>query len=389
MNDRRDPQTSHAARISGVSGRERTAFITTIALLGMFVVALAIPGDGELSAIVNDPDRPSLLPSSTMPVASIPPDTVPPNPTWAANAVEFRGSIGESFDFQCPPNGTLEPIWGTSVYADSSSVCTAAVHLAFITPDLGGQVQIVIRPGSESYEGTTLNGISSGSRGRWPGSFEMRGPPPWTGEPAKPGPPDGPWGATAVSHRGAFDQEFDYDCPANGQTGPVWGTGTYTDDSSVCTAAVHDGLITREDGGTVRISIRSGRASYPGSFRNGVRSMPWDRWDGSFDFFQPDSGPPLTSFETAERHRSAIGQEFRYDCLPDGPVGPVWGTAVYTDDSSVCTAAVHAGVIILGEGGTVTIVIEPGLDSYTGSNRNGVSSESWGRWAGSFRILGP
>jgi polar amino acid transport system substrate-binding protein len=57
---------------------------------------------------------------------------------------------------------------------------------------------------------------------------------------------------------------------------------------------------------------------------------------------------------------------------------------VYTSDSSVCTAAVHVGLITLVQGGTATIEIRPGQDSYTGSDRNGIHSAQYGPWDASY-----
>jgi hypothetical protein len=68
--------------------------------------------------------------------------------------------------------------------------------------------------------------------------------------------------------------------------------------------------------------------------------------------------------------------------------GAVWGTDVYTDDSTVAAAAVHAGVLAAGETKTVTVTILPGQASYPASTRNGVSSASWGSWAGSYSFAG-
>ena len=69
-----------------------------------------------------------------------------------------------------------------------------------------------------------------------------------------------------------------------------------------------------------------------------------------------------------------------------GPVGSVWGTGTYTDDSSICTAAVHAGVITPDDGGTVVIEIAPGQSSYQGSTAHGVTSNDYGEFGGSFRF---
>lgn len=92
------------------------------------------------------------------------------------------------------------------------------------------------------------------------------------------------WDTNATAFRDRGGLQVLYQCEAGGQFRTVWGTDVYTDDSSVCTAAVHMGLITRENGGTVRIQIAPGRESYTGTQRNGVRSSNYGRWSGSFVF---------------------------------------------------------------------------------------------------------
>ena len=117
-----------------------------------------------------------------------------------------------------------------------------------------------------------------------------------TTAPSSSGPPPDPtviptvrpislWERTATHNRGTSGERYAYDCPSGGSLLPLWGTRVYTDDSSVCTAAVHRGLITLEDGGTVTIEIRRGRDSYRGTSRNGVISQAWlEPWPGSFVF---------------------------------------------------------------------------------------------------------
>ena len=98
-----------------------------------------------------------------------------------------------------------------------------------------------------------------------------------------PAPPAGwAWHDSPIGHRDAIGQTFDYVCPANGGFGYLAGTDVYTDDSSVCTAAVHAGWLTREVGGIVRVVVRPGQATYEGSLRNGILSEPYDAWAGSF-----------------------------------------------------------------------------------------------------------
>lgn len=96
---------------------------------------------------------------------------------------------------------------------------------------------------------------------------------------------------------------------------------------------------------------------------------------------------PIAWTLTASEHRGENGTEFSYQCPPGGPPNSVWGTDTYTDDSSVCSAAVHVGLITVEDGGDVVIEIRPGEDSYTGTERNGIGSGDWGNWSGSFEFV--
>jgi hypothetical protein len=70
--------------------------------------------------------------------------------------------------------------------------------------------------------------------------------------------------------------------------------------------------------------------------------------------------------------------------------GIVWGTDVYTHDSQIAAAAVHAGVLRDGERGIVRVTYVDTLNvAFTGSQRNGVWSESWGAWPVGFRVERP
>lgn len=92
---------------------------------------------------------------------------------------------------------------------------------------------------------------------------------------------------------------------------------------------------------------------------------------------------------TATELNGRNGQKFAYPCPPNGTPSTIWGTDTYTDDSSVCTAGVHAGVITFSSGGYVFIQIEPGQDNYTGTTRNGVASNDYASWGGSYVIFKP
>jgi hypothetical protein len=58
--------------------------------------------------------------------------------------------------------------------------------------------------------------------------------------------------------------------------------------------------------------------------------------------------------------------------------GIVYGTDIYTEDSSVNMAAVHAGILSVGQTATIRKNFGGNMSSYTGSTRNGVTSVSYG-----------
>jgi len=146
------------------------------------------------------------------------------------------------------------------------------------------------------------------------------------------------WEATASSLTEA-EKIFTQTCSPGGTAHYVWGSDIYTADSSICTAAVHAGLITYERGGTVTIEL---------------------------------------SYE--------VGKTYKFKCPAGGKQNFIWGTDVYTADSSICNAAVHVGRITLDGGGKVTIELRPGQSSYQGTMRNGVKSNEYGTYAHSFVV---
>lgn len=183
-------------------------------------------------------------------------------------------------------------------------------------------------------------------------------------------------------------------CPPNGAFDSVWGSDTYTKDSSLCNAAVHAGVISRQFGGNVRVRIKSGLPLYLGSLRNGVESLSYGNYSVSFSFVNPATGAEVSSTTPLvvswnyrpTTLRSYQGSLFTFICPANGTVGSLWGTGTYTDDSSLCSAAVHDGKISLLKGGEVRVRMAPGLTSYLGSRRNGITSNSYGSWSGSFTL---
>jgi hypothetical protein len=218
---------------------------------------------------------------------------------------------------------------------------------------------------------------------------------------------------------------FSVHCPSNVSPpkGPLWGTDLYTADSAICVAAMHAGLVTAA-GGDAAIEIYAGAPSYVGSLRNGLTSSTWAAYDCSYRFVTTMGCEPPTSAcggrcsdlmtdrddcgscgtkcgpdESCRKGKCSPGIDatwtttasdrsckftalpvYTYVCPPAVGSGSVWGTGIYTHDSAICTAAVHAGKITLAAGGTVTIAMHPGMSSYKGSTANGITTASYGPW---------
>jgi hypothetical protein len=331
-----------------------------------------------------------------------PPARRPPLPMpsgaidWDDTAVAARGRDGLQLTLTCPAGGQPGSVWGTGVYTDDSSICGAAVHAGLITTAGGGTITIEIRAGEPGYAGSTRNGVVSNGWEQWHGSFVVVSGTP--GQALPPGPQIITWHDTAQQFAGA-GAPFTVICPAGSAGGSVWGAGIYTDDSSICAAAVHAGAITFA-GGSVDLELRPGEPSYPAITSNGVSSSSWGAWSGSFVILNGPGptaasrspqivvgGPRVIGWsDNAVNHRASVGQQFDYMCPAGGAPGSVWGDAIYTDDSSICGAAVHAGVISAAAGGVVTIEMVAGQPGYAGTASNGVTSSSWGSWSGSYRV---
>ncbi len=101
---------------------------------------------------------------------------------------------------------------------------------------------------------------------------------------------------------------------------------------------------------------------------------------------EPKSPPPSTSnapvdikwFDSPSSLdiNTSKGLKFAFACPPsEQPINQLWGTAAYTNNSSVCLAGVHSGVITKDRGGVVNIEVRGGQPNFIGSQRFGVLSK--------------
>lgn len=80
-----------------------------------------------------------------------------------------------------------------------------------------------------------------------------------------------------------------------------------------------------------------------------------------------------------------IGKTFTFKVTGVG--GSVYGTDVYTLDSSLAAAAVHAGVVKMGATGVLRVTIIESPEAFVSSTRNGITSSAWGRYPAAYKIL--
>ena len=80
-----------------------------------------------------------------------------------------------------------------------------------------------------------------------------------------------------------------------------------------------------------------------------------------------------------------VGDSYYFRLTGDSN-GSVWGTDVYTGDSSLAVAAVHAGLAKVGETVVVKVTVERPLSQYRGSSRNGVTSYEFGTYGTAYSL---
>jgi hypothetical protein len=66
--------------------------------------------------------------------------------------------------------------------------------------------------------------------------------------------------------------------------------------------------------------------------------------------------------------------------------GNLWGTEVYTLDSTLAAASVHAGILRVGQTGNVRLTILGPTVGFVGSTRNGLTSANYANYPGAYRI---
>jgi hypothetical protein len=98
------------------------------------------------------------------------------------------------------------------------------------------------------------------------------------------------------------------------------------------------------------------------------------------------AGPALPDPGNLYAYQMHVGKTFTFTVT--GAVrGTVYGTDKYTLDSSLATAALHAGVVKLNETKNVTVRILGATNNFVSSMRNGVTSTAWPNYPGAYEFV--
>jgi hypothetical protein len=187
-------------------------------------------------------------------------------------------------------------------------------------------------------------------------------------------------------------KSFTFVCPvSDGTRASVYGTDVYTADSAVCAAAIHAGVLRPGLTGIVTIVIGSGADSFASTTRNGVTSKSYGRWGTSYTFARDGTAGQIGWLTVWSGVPTDFTEPVAVECPAGGTLngGALWGTGVYTKDSTICVAAVHAGLITAEKGGVVVAQRVPGLKEYPATTRYGIASQQYGTYADAFSVTAP
>ncbi|XP_064169624.1 cysteine-rich secretory protein LCCL domain-containing 2 [Anguilla rostrata] len=186
-----------------------------------------------------------------------------------------------------------------------------------------------------------------------------------------------------------------YNCPANclNQKGRVWGTAFYDVQSSICRAAIHYGVIDN-NGGLVDITRKERLPFFIKATKNGIESLSKFKPGNAFVVAKMEERTVdcyATVAEICPFEKPSVNCP-RVLCPDDcknqpSLWAPVVGNVFYSDSSSICRAAIHAGVI-KASGGYVDVLALDKKKGYVGTLKNGIQSESKSSpEGGSFRVF--
>ncbi|MFM8880252.1 MAG: Ig-like domain-containing protein, partial [Verrucomicrobiota bacterium] len=98
---------------------------------------------------------------------------------------------------------------------------------------------------------------------------------------------------------------------------------------------------------------------------------------------------PLPGTDYVKKYRPSASNNISvgtvlYFSVTGSSTGSAWGSGIYTDDTPLGIAAVHAGLLSAGDTAILQVTIRGAQDSFVGSSANGVTTNQYGSWDGSY-----
>ncbi|XP_041737260.1 cysteine-rich secretory protein LCCL domain-containing 1-like [Coregonus clupeaformis] len=175
-----------------------------------------------------------------------------------------------------------------------------------------------------------------------------------------------------------------YECPAGclDSTGKVVGTVHYEMQSSICRAGIHSGVVDK-DGGWLDVTRQGRKDFFIKSNKNGIQSL--GKYQSANAFIISKVTVKAITCETTVAQMCSYQKLVKHcprlycprNCMEENPnISRVIGTRIYSDRSSICRAAVHAGVLQNDVGGYIDVMPVDKRKQYIASYQNGITSES-------------
>ena len=195
---------------------------------------------------------------------------------------KFGGITGTMFRADCPDCSNDKTIvFGTAIFHPKSSICKAAQHSGALNKGEAGLIVVTIigpKPifqGSEGNDGTLSVQYQGSER-----SFSLKRASPIT-----------KISCYTKANQRKFEtyptgKEFVLKCPkkcSEIREADIYGTEIFTDSSSICRAAIHEGII-NDLGGEVKIAIAEGKDNYKATNGFGIHSKEFGPHVRSFRF---------------------------------------------------------------------------------------------------------
>ncbi len=161
----------------------------------------------------------------------------------------------------------------------------------------------------------------------------------------------------------------------------MFGSQLYHPYSSICKAAIHDGKIT-DEGGEFILSLAPMPHLFHGTNNNQLQSdsLQVEKGQTDYDAFTMQHAPKIVDVDCETKGNDKmfgdqIGMK-AFICPKDCSKIPhsVFGVKDYFDASSVCQAAIHAG-IMTDNGGSCSLMFEKPYADYNGNTQAGITSK--------------